>query len=157
MNIASPSILALDGSGSGQGEVFLSGTSLLATSRSYRNLGQPAQPGDPITIQVTGLDPSITPLIEIGRIFVNADSVEPAQGQAGVSNIAVTVPAGLASGSTVPVTVMTAGTVSGPHSNTVTMAIEDGSGSACLASGGTLYRRAFCGRPIELLPQTGVR
>jgi uncharacterized protein (TIGR03437 family) len=146
-------------SGQGQGVVFLAGTSLLATSRTYLNLGQPAQPGDAITIRVTGMGAasSALPMVKFGDLFARADSVTPVVGMAGVEDIAVMVPPGVADGQAVPVLVVspspqsgatcttglltpgtwpsgssgtcTSGTRTGdpPSSNTITAAIESAS------------------------------
>lgn len=95
-------------SGQGQGVVYLAGTSLLATSRTYLNLGQPAQPGDSITIRITGMGQarSALPMVKFGDLFARADSVTPVVGMAGAEDLAVTVPPGVADGQAVPVVVV---------------------------------------------------
>ncbi len=156
MQSAAPGVFATDGSGRGQGNVVLAGTTLLATSRTYQNLGQPAEPGDSLTIQVTGWDPTATdlPLVQIGDLFARADSVTAVPSMAGVFNVAVTIPYGVPENSAIPVTVFV-GAPEGPsscpanslvpgawpsgtcsqgarnagsslHTNTVTIAVETG-------------------------------
>ena len=47
MNPFAAALYSLDGSGSGQGQVTLSGTSLIAMSRNYLTPGQPQRPVTP--------------------------------------------------------------------------------------------------------------
>ncbi len=102
-------VFANDGSGTGQGSVFLAGTSLLATSRTYQNLGQPALLGDAITLRVTGMGNSGTtlPMVKISDLYARADAINPVPGMAGVYDITVTVPPGVPEGAAVPVNVIT--------------------------------------------------
>ena len=51
-----PGIFSLDGSGLGQGLVSFPGTPALAAARDFTDAGQPAQPGDYLSIRATGLD-----------------------------------------------------------------------------------------------------
>jgi uncharacterized protein (TIGR03437 family) len=123
-----PSVFSADGTGKGQGMVALSGTSLLATPRTYLNAGQPAEPGDSITIFTTGVGPAggLLPQIKIGDLSVTADSVQAVPGMAGVIQILATVPAGLPVGDALPLVVQVTapdGTVI--QTNTVTVAIEN--------------------------------
>jgi uncharacterized protein (TIGR03437 family) len=120
-------IYSVDGSGHGQGLVTFSGSSLLATPRSYLNNGQPAEPGDTISILSTGAglggNPSLLS-VSIGGVSATVNNVQAMPGMAGVYQINVTVPAA-APGDAVPVVVQVAGfggtTIT---SNTVTIAIE---------------------------------
>ncbi|MGA2275897.1 MAG: putative Ig domain-containing protein, partial [Bryobacteraceae bacterium] len=121
-------LFSADGSGQGQGMVTLSGTSLLATPRSYLNAGQPAEPGDTISIVATGAGLDAGPAvvqISIGGISTMADQVQPMPGMAGVYKVDVTVPASVAPGDAVPI-VMHVADSSGNAiaSNTVTIAVE---------------------------------
>ena len=108
MQAVSLGLFSSAASGQGQGVVFLAGTSLLATSRTYLNLGQPAEPGDAITIRITGMGAasSALPMVKFGDLFARADSVNPVVGMAGVEDIAVTVPPGVADGQAVPIIVV---------------------------------------------------
>jgi uncharacterized protein (TIGR03437 family) len=124
MQPPAPGILSRDRSGSGQGLVTFSGTSLLAASRTHEAVGQPAQAGDALTIIATGMDPAATPpLVRIGDIVVGASSVAAIPGQAGIYGVEILVPPGLAEGDTVPLTILPS-TPGGARSNTVTIAIE---------------------------------
>jgi uncharacterized protein (TIGR03437 family) len=123
-----PAVFSADGSGKGQGLVVLSGTSLLATPRTYLNAGQPAEPGDSIAIFTTGIGPAggILPQIKIGDLSVTADSVQEVPGMAGVIQILATVLAGLPVGDALPLVVqVTAPDGSVVQTNTVTVAIEN--------------------------------
>jgi len=100
-----PGLYSLDGSGTGQGMVSLAGTSLLATSRDYLALGQPAQPGDSIAIRATGIGSldagSMT--VTIGGFNAPIQSVQAVPGVAGVYAITVQAPFGVQEGDAVPV------------------------------------------------------
>jgi uncharacterized protein (TIGR03437 family) len=124
MQPPTPGILARDHSGSGQGMVTFSGTSLLAASRTYESIGQPAQAGDLLTIKATGIDPTAAPpLVRIGDMVVSARSASPIPGQAGVFGVEILVPPGIPEGDSVPLTIL--GSSQGTSSsNTVTIAIE---------------------------------
>jgi uncharacterized protein (TIGR03437 family) len=137
-----PGLFTVDGSGTGQGLVTISGTSLVSTGRNYLTPGQPAKPGDSIAILATGLGPlyGALPVVMIGDLSVRAGSVESVPGVAGVYSIVVQVPYGIAAGGSVPVTAVTGALVgvrhtggrtthgdkpyNGIESNTVTIAIE---------------------------------
>jgi len=107
---------------------MLSGTSLLATPRSYLNLGQPAEPGDTISILATGtgLETNSALLqVSIGGIATKANQVQAMPNMAGIYQIEVTVPNGVAPGAAVPVKIQvpdSSGNTVG--SNTVTIAVE---------------------------------
>jgi len=121
-------LFSADGSGQGQGMVMLSGTSLLATPRSYLNAGQPAEPGDTISILATGTGLDASPSlvqISIGGVSTTADQIQPIPGMAGVYQVDVTVPPGVAPSNAVPI-VMQVADSSGKaiSSNTVTIAVE---------------------------------
>ena len=124
MQPPTPGIFARDRSGRGQGLVTFSGTSLLAASRTYEAIGQPAQVGDMLTILATGIDPgSAPPLVRIGDIVVGSRSVAPMPGQAGVFGVEIPVPPGIPEGDAVPLTILSS-SMGAPRSNTVTLAIE---------------------------------
>ena len=136
-----PGLYSLDGTGSGQGLITLAGTSLLAASRDYRALGQPAEPGDSITIRTTGiamLEGSL-PMVSIGDVYADVQSAQAVPGMAGVYEITAVVPLGLQDGDAVPIVVhlpsdrlhpwhepMAAGNLrrSGVLSNQTTIAVE---------------------------------
>jgi len=134
-----PGIYSVDGSGAGQGMITLAGTSLLAATRSYLGLGQPAEPGDSVTIRATGLGTQggAWPTVKIGDFTAQSLSVQPAPEAAGVYDITVVVPFGVQTGDAVPVVIsypaepmepraptLTVQTPGGLPSNSVTMAIE---------------------------------
>jgi len=117
-------IFSRDRSGSGQGVVTFAGVSELAASRTHEGIGQPAQPGDLLTVLTTGLDPTgPPPLLRIGDIVIAARAVTPVPGQAGLYGVEILVPPGLPAGDAVPLTVLPSAPT-GPASNTVTLAIE---------------------------------
>jgi len=105
MNAVAAGLYSLDGSGSGQGQVTLSGTSLMAMSRNYLTPGQPAEPGDAITVSATGLDPSnwSSLILEIGSLSAQITAVGAIPEMAGVYQITATVPNGVEVGDSIPV------------------------------------------------------
>jgi uncharacterized protein (TIGR03437 family) len=121
-------LYSTDGSGQGQGMVTLAGTSLLATPRSYLNAGQPAEPGDSISILATGAGLETSPAlvqVSIGGASTTADQIQAMPGMAGVYQIEVTVPAGVAPGDAVPIAMQVADSNGNAIvSNTVTIAVE---------------------------------
>jgi uncharacterized protein (TIGR03437 family) len=124
MQPPAPAILTRDHSGRSQGIVRFSGTSLLAASRTYESIGQPAQAGDLLTIMATGIDPyAAPPLVRIGDIVVSAHSVRPIPGQAGVFGVEIPVPPGIPEGDTIPLRILPSSQGTSA-SNTVTIAIE---------------------------------
>ena len=107
MNQTTPGLYSFDGTGGGQGLITLAGTSVLAASRDYRALGQPAEPGDSIAIRTTGittLDGAL-PMVSIGDVYADVQSVQAVPGMAGVYEITAVVPLGLQDGDAVPVVV----------------------------------------------------
>jgi uncharacterized protein (TIGR03437 family) len=105
MQAVGPGVFSVDGSGTGQGLIYLAGTSMLATSRDYQGLGQPAEPGDTITIRATGIGSpeGAPPTVMIGAFQAYVDSVRAMPGVAGVWEITVEVPLGIQAGDAVPV------------------------------------------------------
>jgi uncharacterized protein (TIGR03437 family) len=103
-----PGLYSVDGTGTGQGLITLAGTSLLATSRTYLGLGQPAEPGDSITIQATGIAAlnGALPMVKIGGAFAQVQSVQAVPEVAGVYYITAEVPLGTPEGDAVPVVVV---------------------------------------------------
>jgi uncharacterized protein (TIGR03437 family) len=102
----SPGIYSMDGTGGGQGLITLAGTSLLAISRDYRALGQPAEPGDSIAIQATGIaTPDAAVTVRIADFYAVVQSVQAVPGAAGVYQITAEVPLGIPQGDAVPVVV----------------------------------------------------
>jgi uncharacterized protein (TIGR03437 family) len=127
MQAASPGIFSLDGSGLGQGLVSFGGTAAMAAVRDFRNAGQPAQPGDVLSIRATGLGSmeslsTIKPIVKIGGMPVQADDVDTT-GFAGVLEIRVKLPAGVPTGRDIPLSLELPGR-EGAASNTVSIAIE---------------------------------
>ena len=107
MHRATPGLYSFDGTGNGQGQITLTGTSLLATSRDYRALGQPAEPGDSIAIRVTGIATlnGVLPMVTIGDVYAQVQSVQAVPGVAGVWEITAEVPLGIQPGDAIPVVV----------------------------------------------------
>lgn len=121
MNAAAPGLFSLDGSGTGEGAVTLAGTSRIATTRDYRDLGQPVVPGDSIALLATGIDPESGPfLLKIGDFFVPTSGIKAIPGKPGIYELTATVPLGAPESDAAPVTLIL------PQfaSNTVTIAIE---------------------------------
>jgi uncharacterized protein (TIGR03437 family) len=104
---ATPGLYSFDGTGGGQGLITLAGTSVLAASRDYRALGQPAEPGDSITIRITGITTlnGALPMVSIGDVYAHVQSVEAVPGMAGVYEITTEVPLGIQDGDAVAVAV----------------------------------------------------
>ena len=121
-------LFSANGSGQGQAMATLAGTSLLATPRSYLNNGQPAEPGDAISILATGAGLDASPAllrISIGGAYTTADQVQPMPGMAGVYQVDVIVPASVAPGDAVPIVIEVADSSGNAiSSNTVTIAVE---------------------------------
>ncbi|MBZ5723498.1 MAG: putative Ig domain-containing protein [Acidobacteriia bacterium] len=106
MHRTAPGLYSVDGSGTGQGLITLAGTTLLAASRDYRALGQPAEPGDRIVIRATGI-PALdgAAVVTIGGIHAQVESVQAEPGVAGVYEITAEVPLGIQEGDAIPVVV----------------------------------------------------
>ncbi len=128
MQYSAPGLYSWDGSGQGQGLVTISGTSLLATSRTYQATGQPAEPGDTISILVTGIgSPGNAAFLQvkIADSYMAPDSVQAIPGMAGAYQVNVKVPGSVPAGDAIPVVLH----IGGPdgnttQSNTITIAIE---------------------------------
>jgi hypothetical protein len=103
-----PGLYSVDGTGTGQGLITLAGTPLLAASRDYLALGQPAVPGSSITIRATGIGAlnGALPLVTIGDVNAQVKSVQAVSGVAGVYEITAEVPLSTQEGDAVPVMVM---------------------------------------------------
>jgi uncharacterized protein (TIGR03437 family) len=103
-----PGLYSVDGSGTGQGLITLAGTTLLAASRDYLALGQPAVPGSSITIRATGIGAlnGALPLVMIGDVYALVKSVQAVSGVAGVYEITAEVPLSTQEGDAVPVVVV---------------------------------------------------
>jgi uncharacterized protein (TIGR03437 family) len=103
-----PGVYSVDGTGTGQGLITLTGTSLLATSRDYLALGQPAEPGNSITIRATGIAAlnGALPMVMIGDVYAQVQSAQPVSGVAGVYEITAEVPLSTQAGDAVPVVVV---------------------------------------------------
>ena len=121
---ATPRILTADSGREAQGKISFPDTTELAAPRDFRDLGQPAQPGDEVVIWATGLDGQAIQ-VSIGGIEAEVLSIDSAEGYAGVKMIHVRVPAAIGYGDAVPVQLQ-ATTASGRQftSKTATMAVE---------------------------------
>ncbi len=123
MRAANPTLLGEDDST--QGAIFAAGSDKLAVVRNATLAGQPAQPGDVVTLRATGLQDGIPVSVKIGDVFATAVSVSRVADQAGVWAIQATVPTAPQFGSAVPVRIEVASPDGRQlQSNTVTMAIE---------------------------------
>ena len=112
-----------------QGLITLGDSDRLATVRDYTGAGEPARPGDLVTLRATGLGPNAA---SIGQVFVKVDgnsmdvvSVTAAPDAAGVYLVRFRMPAAVSTSSAVPVQLEVAGAGGGRSaSNTVTLAVE---------------------------------
>ncbi|HTA45567.1 MAG TPA: choice-of-anchor D domain-containing protein [Bryobacteraceae bacterium] len=92
---ATPGIFSLDGSGTGQGLVFLENTSSVAMVRNYRLSAQPATSGDGLVFYATGIDHLTNVAVHIGEFQVAPRAISRLPNQAGLSQIVFSVPAGI--------------------------------------------------------------
>ena len=123
MRALNPALSAIEEST--QGAIFSSGTDKLAVVQNATLAGQPAQPGDVVTLHATGLRDGTPVSVKIGDVTVSTVSVSRVADQAGVWAIQVTVPSAPQFGSSVPVRIeVNSADGRQLHSNTVTMAIE---------------------------------
>ena len=123
MQVATP-ILLSTGDDS-QGWISFSGTSALATVRDARTAGQPAQPGDLLSLRASGLGNNLPFLVKIGEVYAEILSNMPDPDNAGARLIQIKLPPSTAFGSSVPVQLEL--TLPDGHritSNTVTIAAE---------------------------------
>ena len=119
---AAPGIFTLNGSAQG---LILLDDSTLAAVRSFLAPGQPAQPGDEISIRATGLSPDDEITVKLGDVDALAASVQPLDNLPGVYDIRVEVPSGVQAGDAVTVRLRTAdGAGEWSESNPATMAVE---------------------------------
>ncbi|MBZ5581670.1 MAG: putative Ig domain-containing protein [Acidobacteriia bacterium] len=107
MHQSAPGIYSTDATGIGQGAITLTGTTLLAAGRDYLEQGQPAEPGDSITIRATGIGGlnGAYPPVRIGEFYAQVESVRAAPGAAGVFEITAKVPLGVEEGDAIPVVI----------------------------------------------------
>jgi uncharacterized protein (TIGR03437 family) len=125
---ANPVILVAQGSNQSQGQITLSGSDALVTTRDSGASGQPAQIDDLISIHATGLGASASLAsiaVKVGGVDAQVQSVVPAPDAAGVFLINVRIPAAAPIGDAVPVQLEMV-SATGRHlvSNNVTLAIE---------------------------------
>jgi len=125
MQDATPGIFTIDGSGQGQGMILFPGTSAVAMVRNPLVPGEPAQPGDTLAIRVTGLSPDARVSVTLGDVPTPVQSIQAVDGNPGVHEVLVTVPAGVPFGDAVPVRAQFVRAGGGViESNVVTMAVE---------------------------------
>ena len=125
---SAPGIFTVDGSGRGQATATILNASRLAMPRNYLYPSQPAQPGDPLSIHMTGLPANLDAacvMVNIAGVRMPADFVRPLAGAPGVYEIGVTIPRSAPLGDSVPVTVelLSGGNV--VASQSATIAIEE--------------------------------
>jgi uncharacterized protein (TIGR03437 family) len=100
---SAPGIFTMDSSGQAAATIF--DGARLAMARNYRYPSQPAQPGDALSISVTGLsvDADAGRLsVSIGGLQVPVDEVSAVPGWAGVKRILITIPVSAPTGDAVP-------------------------------------------------------
>jgi uncharacterized protein (TIGR03437 family) len=109
---AAPGIFTVDRSGSGQAAIVIGEGALVAGVRSYRYAGEPAQPGDPLWIPVTGLGAGSGPgslTVILGESSVEVEAVRAPgtapSARAGVTEVRITVPAMAPFGDAVPLAI----------------------------------------------------
>jgi uncharacterized protein (TIGR03437 family) len=128
MQYSAPGVYSLDGSGRGQGLVTVADGSALAASRSYQTTGQPAEPGDSISLLATGigsLQSAAFLQVRIADSYAVPDSVQAVPGMAGVYQVKVRVPGSAPAGDAIPVVLQTSGPDGATfQGNTITIAIE---------------------------------
>lgn len=107
MGSAGPGMFALNGMGMGEG-ALLNAMMGQGGSFSTSTNGQPTY----LSIYVTGLDPASKPVITIGGITVDVMWFGDAPGYAGLQQINVMLPAGMAGAGRAPITVTSNGQVS---------------------------------------------
>jgi uncharacterized protein (TIGR03437 family) len=128
MRELTPTILSLDGTD--QGLISFGETSDLAIERNFRVHGHPAQPGDNVLLQVTGLQsaldgPAGTLSVTIGGVRSEIQSIAAIPGSAGLHAIVTRVPATTTFNAAVPVelqVVLPSGAVL--RSNNVNISVE---------------------------------
>jgi uncharacterized protein (TIGR03437 family) len=123
---AGPAIFTVDGTGHGQGQVVATGTEQFSMVRNYRYAGAPAQAGDSLSMRVTGLPAAGMPgRAVIGGVDTVIESVQAVAGMAGVSEVQVRVPEGVAAGEQTAVALEFRGADGQVlRSNTVSVAVE---------------------------------
>ena len=123
---AAPGIFTLDGSGTGQGVILVNGTSNLAALPDPDFAGQAADPGDALTLLMTGLPEGLPATsaaqVTIGQITAEVLSLSDVPKQPGVQMLTVRVPQSVPVGDSIPVQVLSPS--ANVTSNTVTIAIE---------------------------------
>ena len=93
-----PRLVSVSGDGRGQGAIFHAGTTYAATP------DDPAAAGEEIDITCTGLSDSVfAPRVAIGGRIASVVSITRTHNLAGVSQVRVRVPRGIASGPAIPV------------------------------------------------------
>jgi uncharacterized protein (TIGR03437 family) len=97
---SAPGIFTVDGSGTGQASASIEGGILIAAPRNHLYAAEPAQPGDHLSIPVTGLNSntSFTTSAQIGDLYVPVDWIRPVAGWAGVMEVGVTLPTAVRTG-----------------------------------------------------------
>ena len=135
---AAPTLFSTSGTGTGQGAILIAGPEVLAAPAGAFTGSRPVRRSEFLEIYATGLGPvsrlqsdgnpkpptfpalSRTPTVTIGGIPAAVSFSGLTPGTVGLFQINVQVPDGVASGSSVPVSIA----VYGVTSNTVTVAVE---------------------------------
>jgi uncharacterized protein (TIGR03437 family) len=122
---SAPGIFTLNGMGSGQGVAELPGNSGVAMIRNREVTGQPAAPGDLVTVYATGIDGLANVKVDIGGVDVAPAWIGAVPDRPGLTRIAVTVPEGAWEDGDLPLSI-TGNAPDGTtwRSNVVTIAFE---------------------------------
>jgi uncharacterized protein (TIGR03437 family) len=124
----SPGIFALGGNGKGQGSIVFAGTGDLAKVRDVLAPGEPAWPGDIVSIYATGLGAaaSLRSSITVRIGGVESEVVATGMAPLGIAQIDVRIPENVQTGPSIPLSVVVTPPQGQPlATNEVTLAIEE--------------------------------
>jgi uncharacterized protein (TIGR03437 family) len=108
MEEAAPGIFTADGSGAGQALAWRTDSSDLALIPNFRFQGKPVQPGDKVSVLVTGINcievfGTEGPVMNLGNASIPIDSIAASSQKAGACEVGITIPDGT-HGDAVPLT-----------------------------------------------------
>ena len=93
-----PGVFSLDGSGKGQAMAVHSDTATMVMIPNYQFLSRAALPGDPVTVYATGIGPAREVSVVAGGVEISPQSMVPIPDFAGMYQVSVRLPSGLADG-----------------------------------------------------------